>query len=78
MLNQRDRATCTSEFLTQRRRGAETQRVHLNASVTGEVLAVNDGQEPLDQARATEASIRRSGLTQRFLAVVDGQDLAGY
>jgi len=65
LLNRRDRASCTSEFLTQRRRGAETQRVCLIAASSGEVLAVNDGQEPLGQARATEASIRRSGLTQR-------------
>jgi len=65
LLNRRDRATCTSEFLTQRCGGAETQRVCLAAASSGEVLAVNNGQEPLGQASATEASIRRSGLTQR-------------
>jgi len=58
-------ATCPSVFLTQRRRGAETQRVSLAVSEPGEVLAVNDGQEPLDGDTTAKSSFRRGAPAQR-------------
>jgi len=53
------------QFSTQRRGGAETQRVCLAVLDSGEVLAVKDGQNPLGWNTTSKTSFRRCVPTQR-------------